>query len=172
MQTYLERKVAVSRAGQFFKWDDATGDYTKKVQTDGVHYPTEVEVHVLSVMASISLAFPDVNLVYPPIGPYKGNRIRTFDPRVPADRDAARVAFSPKGGCDFSLKVTQGGKERLYLLPVSADEAGKPLGLATAAVNLHADDGPVTAVELLHTPGADRTGLSETPKVLAVWSKR
>lgn len=172
MQAYLERKVAVYRAGQFFKWDDTTGDYTKKVQTDGVHYPTEIDVPVLSVMASISLAFPDVNLVYPPIGPYKGNRIRTFDPRVLADREAARATFSPKGGCDFTLKVTQGGKESLYLLPVSADDAGKPLGLATAAVNLRAADGPVTAVELLHTPGADRTGLPESPKVLAQWGKQ
>lgn len=175
MQAYLERKVAVYRAGQFYKWDDATGDYTKRVEADGVHYPTEVEVPVVSVMASISLAFPDINLVYPPIGPYKGNRIRTFDPRVPADRDAARVAFSPKGGCDFSLKVTQGGKESFYLLPVSrgdGPDASKPLGLATAAVNLRAADGPVTAVELLHTPGADRTGLPEGAKVLAGWGKK
>ena len=171
MQTYLERKVAVSRGGQFYKWDDATGDYTQKVQTDGVRYPTEVEVPVISVMASISLATPDVNLVYPPIGPYKGNRIRTFDPRVAGDRDAARVAFSPKGGCDFSFKVTQGSKESLYLLPVSGDEGGKPLSLATVAVNLRATDGPVTAIELLHTPSADRMGLPESPKLLSEWPK-
>ena len=175
MQAYLERKVAVFRAGQYFKWDDATGDYTKKVQADGVHYPTEHEVAVISVMASISLATPDVNLVYPPVGPYKGNQIRTFDPRVPADREAARAAFSPKGGCDFTLKVTQGGKERLYLLPVSGAEGAdpnKPLGLATAAVNLRAEDGPVTAMDLLHTPGADRSGVPENPKVLAQWIKK
>lgn len=172
MQAYLERKVALYRGGQFFKWDDATGDYTKKVASDGVHYPTEVEVPVLSVMASISLATLDVNLVYPPIGPYKGNRIRTFDPRVPADRDAARAVFAPKGGCDFCLKVTQGGKESVYLLPVSGDEGGKPLSLATAAVNLKGSDGPVTAIALLHTPGAERTGLPESPKLLARWEKK
>jgi len=174
MQAFLERRVAVRRDGQYYKWDDAMGDYTRKVENDGVTYPIAQDVPVISVMAAMTLANPDVNMVYPPIGPYRGNLIRTFDPRQPADREAARQVFAPKGGCDFVLRITQGGKERFYLLPASAaedDDAGRLRSLATAAVNLRAEDGPVTAVELLHTPAAHRSGLPDLPKVLARWPK-
>jgi hypothetical protein len=175
MQQFLERRVAVSRDGSYYKWDDATGDYTKKVENDGVTYPIAQDVAVISVMAAMTMADADVNMVYPPIGPYRGNVIRTFDPRQNADREAARKIFSPKGGCDFTLKITQGGKENFYLLPATAaDEADatKLRSLATAAVNLRADDGAVTAVELLYTPKADEAGLPEQPKVLARWPKK
>ena len=114
-------------------------------------------------------------LVYPPIGPYRGNLIRTFDPRRAADRELAQKVFSPKGGCDFTLKITQGGKERCYLLAASAAEEGdasKWRSLSTAAVNLRAADGAVTAVELLYTPKADQAGMPEQPKVLARWPKK
>jgi len=174
MQEYLERRVAVMRNGSYFKWDDATGDYTKRVESDGVTYPIAQNVSVISVMAAMTPADADVNMVYPPIGPYRGNLIRTFDPRIAADREAAQKVFAPKGGCDFSLKIRQGSKELFYLLAASAAEDkafSKLRSLTTAAVNLRAVDGPVTSVELLHTPGADRSGLPEHPKVLAHWPK-
>jgi hypothetical protein len=174
MQAWLERRVAVRRAGQYYKWEDATGDYTKLVRSDGVHYPVEEDVPVISIMAAMTLAEPDVNLVYPPIGPYRGNLIRTFDPRQAADREAAQKTFSPKRGCDFTLKISQGGREHFYLLAASAGAENDPQqfrSLTTAAVNVRADEGPVTAVELLLTPGADRSGLPEHPKVLARWPR-
>ena len=174
MQSFLERRVAVQRDGNYFKWDDATAGYNQKVESDGVNYPIAQDVQVISVMAAMTLSDADVNMVYPPIGPYRGNVIRTFDPRSAADRDAAQKGFSPKSGCDFSLKITQGGKQRYYLLAASASEendARKLRRLTTAAVNLRADDGKVTAVELLHTPKADQNGLPEQPKVLARWPK-
>jgi hypothetical protein len=165
----------VLRDGNYFKWDDATGDYTKKVENDGVTYPVAQEVPVISVMAAMTLADADVNMVYPPIGPYRGNLIRTFDPRSAADRAAARKVYAPKGGCDFTLKINQGGGERFYLLPASAAEDGdsqKLRSLTTAAVNLCAADGAVTGVELLHTPKADQIGLPEKSQVLARWPKQ
>ena len=174
MQGFLERRVALLRDGNYFKWDDATGDYTKKVASDGVNYPIAQDVSVISVMAAMTLADTDVNMIYPPIGAYRGNLIRTFDPRLAADRAAARKIFSPKSGCDFTLKITQGGQESFYLLPASAAEENdstKLRGLTTAAVNLRGDDGAVTAVELLSTPAADQSGLPENPKVLAHWPK-
>ncbi|MCU0784568.1 MAG: M66 family metalloprotease [Verrucomicrobia bacterium] len=174
MQQFLERRVAVPRDGNYYKWDDATGDYTRKVEADGVNYPIAHDVPVISVMAAMTLANADVNMVYPPIGPYRGNLIRTFDPRQAADREAARKKFSPKGGCDFTLRIVQGGKERLYLLAASSAEGVDPKvnrSLNTAAVNLRASDGAVTAVELLHTPRADEIGMPEQPKVLARWPK-
>ena len=173
MQAFLERRVAVLRNGHYYKWDDATGDYTKKVENDGVTYPVAQDLPVISVMAAMTLADPDVNMIYPPIGPYRGNVIRTFDPRQPADREAARQIFAPKGGCDFTLKITQGGRERFYLLPASAAEDNNPnvlRPLITAAVNLRAEEGNVTAVELLHTPRAEQNGLPQNPKVLARWA--
>jgi hypothetical protein len=174
MQEFLERRVAVWRDGNYFKWDDKTGNYSKKVENDGVTYPIALDVQVISVMAAMTMADADVNMIYPPIGPYRGNLIRTFDPREKADREAAQKIYSPKGGCDFTLKITQGGKERFYLLPASAadeDDATKLRSLATAAVNLRAEDGSVTAVELLSTPKADEAGLPALPKVLARWPK-
>ena len=174
MQEYLERHVAVRRDGEYYKWDDTTGDYTRKVMSTGVNYPIAQDVPVISVMAAMSMTNLDLNMVYPPIGPYRGNLIRTFDPRVETDRAAARKFFSPKSGCDFTLKITQGGKERFYLLPASAleeNDSEKLRSLTTAAVNLRAKDGAVTAVELLCTPKADTSGLSEKPQVLARWPK-
>ena len=174
MQEFLERRVAVLRNGSYFKWDDATGDYTKRVETDGVTYPIAQDVPVISIMAAMTLADADVNMVYPPIGPYRGNLIRSFDPRSKADREAAQKVFAPKGGCDFTLKIRQGDKELFCLLAASAAEEKDSTNLrslTTAAVNLRADDGPVTSVEVLHTPGADRSGLPEHPKVLAHWPK-
>jgi hypothetical protein len=175
MQAFLERRVAVRRDGNYYKWDDATGDYTRKVESDGVTYPIAQDVPVISIMAAMTLADADVNMVYPPIGPYRGNLIRTFDPRQTADRDAARKLISPKGGCDFTLRITQGGKERYYLLPASAAEdndSSKLRSLTTAAVNLRAEDGSATAVELLHTPAAQESGLPDQPKVLARWQRQ
>lgn len=175
MQGFLERRVAVPRDGQYYKWDDATGDYTRKVESDGVTYPIAHDVPVISVMAAMTMADADVNMVYPPIGPYRGNLIRTFDPRQTVDREAARRAFSPKAGCDFTLRITQGSKEHFYLLPASAaedDDARKLRNLTTAAVNVRGEDGPVTAVELLYTPGADRSGLPQNARLLARWPKR
>ena len=172
MQAYLENHVAVERGGNYYKWDDATGGYNRKVLANGVNYPIAQEVPVISVMAAMTLSNLDVNMVYPPIGPYRGNLIRTFDLRVAADRDAARKVFSPKGGCDFTLKITQGGRECYCLLPASAAADGDPQklrSLTTAAVNLRAGDGAVTAVELLSTPRAEAAGLPDKPPVLAHW---
>jgi hypothetical protein len=175
MLQFLERRVAVPRDGKYYKWDDATADYTRLVESDGVNYPISYEVPVISVMAAMTMANADVNMVYPPIGPYRGNLIRTFDPRQAADRELAQKIFSPKAGCDFTLKITQGGKDRLYLLAASAAEevdSKKLRSLSTAAVNVPAGDGAVTAVELLYTPKADQADIGESAKVLARWPKR
>jgi Peptidase M66 len=174
MQAYLENHVAVRRGENYFKWDDAAGDYARKVESNGVNYPIAQDVPVISVMAAMTISNLDVNMVYPPIGPYRGNLIRTFDPRNEADRAAAQKFFSPKSGCDFTLKIMQGGKENFYLLAASATDDRSPnmlRDLATEAVNLRADEGRVTAVELLATPKADRNGLPENPRVLARWPK-
>jgi len=174
MQGYIEGKVAVFRDGNHYKWDDGDGDYTRSVTSDGVHYPIEHDVQVISVMASTTLSDMNVNMVYPPMGPYEGNLILTFDPTSASDRAAADDVFCPDGGCDFTLRVMQGGEQKTYMLPASGIEGSDPYSsnsLKTAAVNLRVSDGTVTQVELLLTPDAEVDGLSSTPQVLYTWTE-
>ncbi|MHC4742674.1 MAG: M66 family metalloprotease, partial [Planctomycetota bacterium] len=173
MQRYIEGKVAVFRDGYHYEWDDEDGGYTKNVTSDGVRYPIEHDVQVISVMASMTLADRNVNMVYPPIGPYEGNLILTFDPTSESDRAVADEVFCPSGGCDFTLRVVQGGLQKTYMLPASAAEGDDPYSrssLKTEAVNLRASDGSVTQVELLLTPDAEKDGLPNDPEVLYIWA--
>lgn len=174
MQDYLTKKLAVFRSGRYYRWNDQTGDYTRDITEGlGIRYPLETGVQVISVMAAVTLADKTVNMIYPPIGPYKGNRIYTFNPASQADRTAAITRqFCPNGGCDFTLRVMQGGKQTTYMLPAAGDAASSPLSvssLKTVAVNLRAIDGPVTKVELLLTPDSENTGLPANPEILAIW---
>jgi len=174
MQGYLEGKVAVLRDGKYYKWND-NGDYTRSVTSYGVRYPIEQDVQVISIMASMTLSDMNVNMVYPPIGPYKGNLIFTFDPTNAQDRATADDLFAPSGGCDFTLRVVQGGQQKTYMLPASGTEGSDPYSrssLKTAAVNLRASDGTVTQVELLLTPDAEKNGLPDNPEVLYTWTER
>ncbi len=173
MQSYLEGKVAVYRDGEHYKWDDEDGGYTRSVTNNGVRYPIEHDVQVISVMASMTLSDRNVNMVYPPIGPYEGNLILTFDPTKASDRATADDVFCPSGGCDFTLRVVQGGQQRAYMLPASGTEGADPYSrssLKTEAVNLRASDGAVTRVELLLTPDAEKDGLPGNPEVLYIWT--
>ena len=79
-------------------------------------------------MAACSLADKSCNLIYPPIGPYDGNLMLQFDPRKQSERaNASNKGFVPKGGCDFSLRITQGSRVVYYMLPASANEADNPM---------------------------------------------
>ena len=93
MRDYLDGHVLVwnESLNSYASWNQAAGAYTSTVSNNGVQYPLERDVQVISVMASISGAKPDVNMVYPPIGPYTAGLIRLFDPRVPADRSAGVI---------------------------------------------------------------------------------
>ncbi len=173
MRNYLEGKIVIYDGAQkaYVSWDDATATYSKVRNSNGVNYPLEPNVNVVSVMASTSMADSDVNLIYPPIGPYRGGLIRTFDPGVEADRTLAASIYCPKTtGCDYSLRITQGGATRTYMLAASGsvtDDRLARTSLGTAAINLRASDGAVTTVELLATPDAQTLGLPSNPTVLA-----
>jgi len=174
MQNYIEGKVAVLRGGNYYRWDDGDGDYTRYVSSNGVNYPIEQDVQVISVMASTTLSDMNVNMVYPPMGPYEGNLIHTFDPTNASDRTTADAIFCPSGGCDFTLRLMQGGEEKTYMLAASGVEGSDPYSsssLKTAAVNLRASDGAITQVELLLTPNAEKVGLPSNPEVLHTWTE-
>lgn len=174
MRNYLESKVAVEIDGDYYKWNDAAGEYNIAMNSNGVKFPIQQDVQVYSVMASLTLSDPNVNMVYPPIGPYKGNLIRTFDPTNAADRADAALIYAPTNGCDFTLRVVQGGVTKHYMLPASGTEGGDPYSsgsLKTAAVNLPASEGEVTKVELLNTPDVEDNGLPANSQVLYTWTK-
>lgn len=174
MRDYLEGQVVVwnSALGRYASWNATAKDYTSTVTTNGVNYPVERDVSVISILASVSGANPGVCMVYPPIGPYVAGLIRRFDPSVAADRTAAASVFAPSGGCDVCVRVVQGGVTSTYMLAASWEPSADPLAessLQTAAVNLRASDGAVTSIDLLLTPDAQVNGLPANPQVLYSW---
>jgi autotransporter-associated beta strand protein len=174
MRNYLQDQVVVwnQQLGQYARWNQTARDYTTTMSSNAVTYPVERDVPVISILASVSGSNPGVNMAYPPIGPYSGGLIRLFDPRVAADRTSARSIYSPTGGCDVSVRVIQGGAEKIYMLAAAWEPSIDPLSgssLRTAAVNLPAGDGAVTRIELLLTPDADVNGLPANPQVLYTW---
>ncbi len=175
MRQYLHSHVLIwnPSLNSYASWNQTAGAYTNPVSNNGVQFPIERDAQVISVMASISGANPDVNMVYPPIGPYTAGLIKLFDPRDASDRAEAAAIFAPAGGCDLSLRVIQGGVEKIYMLAAPWEPGASPFAgssLKTEAINLPASDGPVTLAELLLTPDAQINGLPENPEVLYTWA--
>ncbi len=175
MRNYLESHVVVWNASlnSYASWNDAAGSYTTVVSNDGVQYALQRNVSVISVMAAVSAATAKATMVYPPIGPYVAGQITLFDPRVLADRTSADSLYCPVGGCDVSLRIVQGGKQKIYMLPIVWDAASDPLStasLSTRALNLPAKDGTVTSIDLLSSPDAEKVGLPASPPVLSTWT--
>ncbi len=175
-QSYLEDHIVIwdEKLKSYVSWNDQDGAYTTIVPNNGVEYPVERDVEVISIMAAASAVTPQATLVYPPIGPYATGIMVTFDPRVEADRIKAKEIFCEDGGCDLSVRVTQGGKESIYMLRASFDTNDDPMknnSLKTRALNLKASAGEVTKIELLNTPDAEVNGLPENPQILDTWKK-
>lgn len=175
MRDYLQGHVVVWNAalGSWAQWNQTAGDYTTTVSNNGVQFPTTRDVQVISIMASISGSNPGINMVYPPIGPYTAGLIQLFDPTVAADRTAAQTKFAPTSGCDYCVRVVQGGVTKTYMLAASNLTTADPFAessLITEAVNLPASGGAVTKIELLSTPNAEDVGLPANPTVLYTWA--
>ncbi len=175
MRSYLNSHVVVWNAAlnSYAQWNQTTGDYTTTVSNNGVQFPTQRDVQVISILASVSGAKPSINMVYPPIGPYTAGLIRRFDPTVAADRTAAQSIFSPASGSDYCVRVVQGGVTKTFMLAASSltsPALTDAASLETEAINLPAADGAVTRIELLSTPNAEDVGLPANPAVLYTWA--
>lgn len=170
MQNYLESKLVVYRDGQWYRWNDTEKRYSQPVPaTTSARYPVEMNIPVISVIATTTLSDRSVNLVYEPVGPYIGNVIRTFDPTDRKDREDAKKMYCPKKGCDFTLKIIQDKKTSYFMIPHAAEEGDNPMSMHSVkinAVNVKASAGAVSAVDLLHTPDAETFGLNGKPEVL------
>ncbi len=166
--------------GMYAQWDAATGDYTSPVQSDhrnneaGIEYPLNGDVNqdIYSVMFAVSATYPNANLVYPPIGPYKGGLINVFDPTQGTSADAQffcdfKQGFYNYTGCHYTAKITQGGQVKHYM--VRAQSTGD--GFDHVAINIPASGGTITQIELLDTPSIDDTGAMPTnPTIIASWT--
>ena len=171
MQAFMENRVVLwDEMKQAFKaWNGWTEDYSKTLKNDGVTYPVQDNVDVYSVMVSVSAVTPEANFIYPVIGPYRGGLIDTFDPENPDDRRRARRSHYFTEGCDICLRVTQGGRVRTYMMPLTwrPDDDPKDIeSFQTKAINLPVSDGTVSKAELLLTPDADVKGPPENPRLL------
>ena len=176
MRSYLQGHVVVwnSTLNSYAQWNQATGGYTTTVSNNGVQFPTTRDASVISILASVSGSNPGINMVYPPIGPYTSGLIRLFDPTVAADRTAAtNTNFAPSSGCDYCVRVLQGGVSKTYMLAASNLTSVDPFdeaSLITEAINLPASGGAVTKIELLSTPNVEDVGLPANPTVLYTWA--
>jgi hypothetical protein len=175
MRDYLQSHVVVWNAAlnSWAQWNQTAGDYTTTVSNNGVQFPTTRDASVISIMASVSGSNPGINMVYPPIGPYTAGLIQLFDPTVAADRTAAQTKFAPTSGCDYCVRVVQGGVTKTYMLAASNLTTADPFAessLLTEAINLPASGGAVTKIELLSTPNAEDVGLPANPTVLYTWA--
>jgi len=171
MQRYLEGHVVRwnDLLGGWATWDQTTADYTGLRTNNGVEYPIERDIDVVSVMVAVSGSNTRVNFIYPPIGPYRAGLIRLFDPRDPADRADAAAMYCPRDGCDVTVRLRQGAVERYYMVAAEWQPEVDPLSggsLKTRAINLRASDGPVGTIELLLTPDVQTNGLPAQPEVL------
>ncbi|MBL9184813.1 MAG: autotransporter-associated beta strand repeat-containing protein [Verrucomicrobiaceae bacterium] len=178
MRNYMNSHVVVwnpalsGGAGSWAQWNATTGDYTTAVTNNGVQFPQQRDVQVISILATMSGAKPAINMVYPPIGPYTSGLIRLFDPTVAADRTAANTLFNLANNCDYCVRVVQGGVTKTFIMPASALTSPSLTDLAsieTEAVNLPAADGAVTKIELLATPNVEDVGLPANPTVFYTW---
>lgn len=164
---------------------DSTVDDNKGLY--GAGYPMARGVPVYTVLVTRSHAgTAGATQVYPPIGPYNGNLLRTFDPTSESDRAAMTPNtglypwYCHASGCDFTLRLTyangavrhvvlQGGY-RPWFQPTGAPAAGASDPLSSDsfrgfAVNVPAD-AALTKAELLDTPQAYQ-GIGTQPAVLA-----
>jgi hypothetical protein len=179
-QEWFESVVRVWNAelGAWTTWDDDTKSYTRCVGgTAGLDLPLAPEAQsVFSVVMAVSSA-ADANLVYDPVGPCESGLVHRFDPRDSDDVRAAEAlrGYCPDGGCDYSVRVVQGGTERVYML--RSDDAADvtdptaDAALHHVAINLPASDGSLERIELLATPDVQQRGMPAMPRVLDVWTR-
>jgi len=160
--------------GEYARWNAESGAYDDIVENDGVQFPVERDVDVISILVTAHRTIPDANIVYAPIGPYEAGRIRLFDANRDEDRqDAVALGYTSEDG-NVALRVTQGGTVMAYMLPVAIRESDEGRGdfvRNVAAINLSAADGEVTKVEMLYDPELVTRGLTDESEVLYTWSQ-
>lgn len=196
MRNYLQRQLLQwdQSSGCYRQWSQKTGSYSVRHEADGWNLPYDPDAQVISILVSASAVADEANIVYPPIGPYQAGLRHLLDAvSVEGRRRAVQLGLNDSN-CNVSLRVTQGGKTRTYLMEVMidpsddpnkgtgyklealAEDGGTPSArdwtIKTEAINLPAADGKVTKVQLLHTPNVITQGFPKHPRVLATWKAK
>ena len=149
---------------------------------------------VYSILTYVSRVTDTAGHVYEPVGPYRGQTIFVPDPANEIDRliatnpnisnqidDGAvypeNSAYCSDGGhCDWSIKVTQGGADKWYMLRHNQwgnKDVDDRQRIEFDAINVPASDGPVERVELYRTEDANINGLPDPlPAPLHAWRDR
>jgi hypothetical protein len=180
MNKMLEQNLVVYNGEDYAMWNNTTKGYTTIIENwQGIKYPTQRDVSIISIMVGASLKTPGANIVYEPIGPYKGDLIEVFDPRGAGGdegiKDRSNSYCRGETGCNMSVKIEQGEKTKYIMLWTQFNDTHNDKHWAsfkTVAVNVPASDGVVTKVELLYTPAVIADGFPENPTVLDVWVKK
>jgi len=174
IREFFERRVVRwnEELGQYARWNDQSGEYDIVVDSDGVYLPIERDVDIVSLLVTASLVTEEANIVYAPIGPYKAGLIRRFDASSAEDRARAKTIGHGYDRSNVFLRVTQGGRETTYLMPLTLSEDDDPLkAFHVAAINLPARDGEVTTAELVYAPGVVESGIGADARTLFTRSK-
>ncbi len=173
MRDRIERNQVAwdAEAGAYTRWDPETASFSRPAPPGASREAGAADAEVISLLGSVSLVTREANIVYPPIGPYRAGTIRRYDATSPEDRAAALASEFSSG--DFCVRVTQGGEVSTYLVEVPRDLSRDPLNprsFHVFALNLPAEDGEVTRIELLRTPGVLTDGLADDPEVVDRWT--
>lgn len=166
MISNYENNLIVYTGGKYAKWNPSTNSYSTIIENKGnVTFPIIRDVDVYTLAIFIDNVSPQANIVYPPIGAYKSGLIQVFDPRDAQDRADSEYFCKQFTDCDYTLRVTQGGKVKYLMMSIVNTTFG------ARAVNVPVSDGTVTKIELLETPKARINGLPTNPKVISTWEK-
>lgn len=166
---------------------DPAVDSNKGLYGVNQNFPTQKNTAVYTIVLTISKAgTAGATQIYPAIGPYQGNLIKTFDPTVSQDRldMTPNVSSYPwycrNSGCDYTVKVTySNGSTRHVALhggfrpwfgeeSAFSENATNPThsnSFKVFAINVPATT-TISKVELLDTPTVWK-GMSLQPAVLA-----
>jgi len=173
MQSRFEDQAAYwnEEIGEYAQWNQETGKYDKVIKNDGMRFPIERDVEVITLLASANVVAPDANIIYPPIGPYKAGLIRRFDADSSEDRAKAQEFGYNDETCNVCLRVTQNGKVTSYLIKVRLSRDDDPMQtFNVSAINLPAGDGDITKAELLYAPDVIEKGITPEHTVLYTWN--
>ncbi|MGF6349103.1 M66 family metalloprotease [Variovorax sp. W2I14] len=176
------------------RWNTATLRWVEVVpvtESNGMRsldmgLPVARNVPVHTIVISLNNAAPKSSLIYPPLT-YTGNLLRTIDPSTAAGRadivpDTGTYPWYCRNyGCDYTVRATySNGTVRHVALQRAFRPLNQPRGaelpaasdpLSTSsfiswAVNVPADNGGLSKIELLSTPMAWE-GVPANPVVLA-----
>jgi hypothetical protein len=176
MMNYMEKHATVwnDKLKAYAKWNPETKEYTSILELNKQQLPIKRDVQVWSILFSVSAATPDVTIIYPPIGPYKGNLLEVYDPTQEESRNKASAYGLTDEKCNIVVRVTQKNAVTTSIVSAFVSKKDDPLSrnsLKTKALNVSAENGEVNKIELFKVENLISEGLNDKTKPICVWEK-